>query len=230
MGFFDLFRSEEEKREIQRRKEAERQSRRVQYKHDLKDKIGKETIRVTSNRRVLPLVEVGEEFPLGVKGMIPVVTEYKEKGHRCYVFATQSVRRRLLDELGHVNELLDAASSLSGHEFGAINSFEFDLKDPNGWGFTRVDHRPLTRSGGVSRTPLKVRFETSVDTCSPGSYSGIIDYKRDGTMAKLEVTDWASRTKVFKVIASSVRGTMVIKSVTKLGQQADEGEVLYAAD
>ena len=75
MGFFDLFRSEEEKREIQRRKEAERQSRRVQYKHDLKDKIGKETIRVTSNRRVLPLVEVGEEFPLGVKGMIPVVTE-----------------------------------------------------------------------------------------------------------------------------------------------------------
>ena len=54
MGFFDLFRSEEEKREIQRRKEAERQSRRVQYKHDLKDKIGKETIRVA----------IGEFYPL----------------------------------------------------------------------------------------------------------------------------------------------------------------------
>lgn len=231
MGFLDLFRSEEEKREVQDRRAAELRKRRDESERVFKEKIGNETVRVSSNRVIHPLVEEGEKFPCGVKGMIPIVTEYKGGvEHLCFGFAIEGDRKEMMNLIAQVNDVLDRASELSGHEFGMIDYLEFNMKDPCGWGFTRVDYAPLTRSGGVSKTPLRARFETSAVPCSEGSYSGLLDLKRDGSVAKIEVTEWSLNSSAYKVIASMLKGAIVVKSATKLGKRPSEGMILYSRD
>ena len=191
-----------------------------------KKNIGEDTIVISHNRTILPLVEEGKNFPLGTKRLLPVITKYGNGERKCFAFAVDYDQDRMRKELKEINKVLDEASKLCTHEFGQCLTLAFNIS-LGSWDFTRVEYAPYTSSGSRKTCPLRVRFESNQALCSPGSYSGIIDYKTDGYISKTEVTDWVDQTHVFKVVASFIRDEIKIKKIMQLGQTAGDEIMLY---
>lgn len=178
-------------------------------------------------REILDPVEDGEEFPLGVRGMRPVVTTYAGgKTNRCYAFTSEESCRKLEELTERINEILDEASGLSEHCFGTIETVEARPQD-EGFGFTRADYSPVTSSGNPSPTPLKVRLETSSVPCSVGSYSGTVSFTPAGELKKVEVTEWVTPHFAFRVTATLARGTFGVRKIEKLGETSNDSTVLF---
>lgn len=175
-------------------------------------------------RSVGDQVSVGAAFPLGVFGLLPVTTTYAGgKEVVCYAFTSQTVHA-IVECAEELNSLMDAASELSGHEFGSIETVQCTIT-PQGWGFCRVEYSPFTKTGSENKTPVKLYVETSEVTCDPGSYSGWVKYDEDGLAKQVEVTEWVSPSTAYKMKASRVKGKVVIKLVTQCGIE----EPLYKA-
>lgn len=183
------------------------------------------------SRRVLDAITTGEPFPRGLLNLQPVETLYRDGVHTCYAFTKESTDN-LIRELDFVNNVLDIASNMSGHEFGNIETVACTV--PSGfwessafWGFTRVDYTPTKKNGDPSPTPIRLRFETSQDLCSAGSYSGSVWFDPNGKVKRLEVTEWVTRNWVFKVKASMLKAGLKIKEVKE--SKDGESTVIYKA-
>ena len=191
-----------------------------------KPKVGVDTVRLSKNRVLGPCVSSGAAFPLGVYGMIPVITHYKELDHVCYMLHGDENIKRFEHESGIYNDLLDDASELSGHEFGQITTM-FAQAQPEGWGFTRIDFEPRKKDGSDNQTPLKVRLETTPRCCSPDSISGIITYSSDGSIKKAELTHWVSPLEPYRLTATRSRGKFAVRKVERLGETSKDNTLLW---
>lgn len=178
-------------------------------------------------REIGQKVTTGEVFPLGVKGCTEIRTIYKNgKDVVCYALDDPATQKNLRETIAEVNGLLDETSRLTGHEFGTITNIMGTPGDEL-WGYARIEYAPVTKSGSVNKTPVKLLIETSAALCSPGSYSGFVKYDMDGNMKQVEITEWKSNRECFKMKATRVRGEMKIKEATS--SRFDTQSVLYVS-
>lgn len=187
----------------------------------------------TPKRYFLDVETEGNTYPLGTKDLQGVVTEYSNGAKICHWFSTEESRQRLIDDAGLINGILDESSKLSGHPFELITQLQFtvlNVLEPgkSAWGFCRAEYNPVTPNGNVSKTPMKAYLETH-QAIEKGAISAIIHYGEDGSIKKIVVREYAEEFDVYQVNVSSVRGKLVIKSITNQDSQSTNSFVLYKA-
>lgn len=169
---------------------------------------GAELVELSPERSVDTLVESGETFPLGVRGLLPVVTARKKKGGSKTVFAfpcaagvpstDPQLARELADALGFLNTLLAEAADLSGFPFGEVACVQMGVPE-RGYGFTRVER---TRLDGPSAAPIHLRVETSDVPGAAGSLNAVLEYDRYGRVQHVLMTEYGEGGHVCRATAA----------------------------
>lgn len=160
-------------------------------------RFGVERVVLSEERCVEPLVERGETFPFGVRGMLPVSTVRRKKGGRKVVYAfpcaggvacagDDALSDELEDALAFLNALLGEAADLSGHGFGVLGAVVLGVPE-EGYGFTRVEE---SLADGRTATPVRLRVETSPKPGEPESLGAVVEYDRDGRVRHVLMSDF----------------------------------------
>lgn len=182
---------------------------------DDNEQYGKESIELTDKRRVDVIKEGDHRFPLGLDGLIPVITQ-RSKGPDRVVYAfplgeTDRLRsynnvkvdgyndksnsqveheyNELDTAIDLLNRLLAQAAELSKHPFGYVNGIRIAIPN-NGYGFTHVEHVPVDAHGDPSETPIHLCIETSKRPGACDSLSAVLEYNLQGSIQKVLMTEY----------------------------------------
>ena len=198
-------------------------------------RFGAEKVELSAERFVGLLEDEGEDFPFGVRGLLPVVTVRKKKGgyKTVYAFpftegtepANAELAQELSDALGFINLLLREATEASGHDFGQIGGIWLSIAE-KGYGFTRVEQ---VLSDGPNGAPIHLRVETSDKPGAPGTLSAVIEYDFDGYVRNVLMTEYAEDG--YSCYASAAidfaSGEIVVQKVAETPSAGAEAVELY---
>ena len=93
----------------------------------------------------------------------------------------------MCDAAGFVNQLLQEASELSGHEFGSIGALWLGVPK-RGYSFTRVEG---ACAEGARSAPFKLRLETSDLPQEPDPLSAVLEYDLHGYVRNVLMVEYA---------------------------------------
>ena len=176
-------------------------------------RFGEKRVNLAGNRQALPLMEKTERFPLGVKGLVPVVT-MKRGGTKetFYAFRDEEDEPALKSALDVVNSLLDDACDLCSHVFGSIDGALVTVP-AQGWGFTRVEYRPFDSRGNENDEPVRLTIETSDQPGSAESLEAVLHYDATGSVVRAWLDETARNGRTYRVTATRANGEMRVEKV-----------------
>ena len=159
---------------------------------------GSDFAELCAERGVDTLVEEGEAFPLGVRGLLPVVTSRKKKGgyKTVYAFrfaegepdAADETANELSQAIDFANVLIDEASDLSGYPFAPIDTVLIGIP-AEGYGFTRVEQMPLDENGNEPATPIHLQICASSDFGDAKTIEIVMEYDASGHLQNTLITE-----------------------------------------
>lgn len=196
---------------------------------------GENPVELLAERLVEPIVHDDERFPFGVDGLLPVVTERRKKGGSKTVYAfpfaegeppaDDPAAQELCDAADFVNRLLQEASELSGHEFGAIGALWLGIPK-RGYSFTRVE---AACAGETHSAPFKLRLETSDLPKEPDTLSAVIEYDRDGYVRNVLMVEYGEDGTSCRAMAAVDFScdSVCIRRVVQSDAQGNEAELYW---
>ncbi|NBJ67764.1 hypothetical protein [Adlercreutzia caecimuris] len=215
MGLFDFFRSKKTNEEA--------------------------TLSVSSAKRhLLPRVEKGDSFPLGVKGLRPLATEYIDEGVTCYIFDTDDSVNSLIELTEKINTIISEASDLIYRDLPPIEKLncsyrpELAFDGRSYWGFCRAEYSEKTRSGAPNKTPMKVYVETD-DSDDPLGVSAVVKIDTDGNINEAKINmrgseyyAWgdAPNLDLVRVTVGIIGGNLIIKKIDESNIYTDNSSVV----
>ena len=133
----------------------------------------------------------------------------------------------LLDAVYAINDMLDEAVELTGHQFGIVDAVRIGVPS-RGAGYTRVLLRPRG-DDGPSPTPVHLVVETSIDPGSPGSLTSIVRYDRSGHISTMLLTEYGEAGYWCRIEASvNYRShRLAVYKVEERDGRHPDGRLLY---
>ncbi len=205
---------------------------------------GGERVELSEKRWVLPLETEAPVFPLGVGGLLPVVTVRKDGSEKTVhafpcddgdvdemadALALHPALAALVDAVAFVNKMLVQAATLSGYPFGTLGGIETGVS-VSGWGFTRVDVVPLDAHGQPSASPLHLHIETTDEPGCPGSFNAVIEYDAEGNPAHLVMTEYDEEDMFTVRVDANVNektGKFSVRKVERINRYTRNKSLFY---
>lgn len=178
-------------------------------------------------------IEDGKEFPYGIKGLIPLDTNYQKESFRCYLFSAEN-SNTLVEAAEAVNTIINDAEQLIKitlprlTEINALPPKDLFTSEGSYWNFCRVEYSPTTKSGNENKLPLKLYLEVA-NTNDALTVSSVVYYDKEGATNKAKITcymrdHYAWRPAYLHLVtieAGTIRGTFLIKKITETRETSD---------
>ena len=196
---------------------------------------GENPVELSAERLVNPIVHNDEGFPFGVDGLLPVVTERRKKGGsktvNAFPFAEgeppadNPLAQELCDAVAFVNQLLEEAAELSGHEFGSIGALWLGIAK-RGYNFTRVE---ASCAAEAHSAPFNLRIETSDLPKEPDTLSVVLEYDPDGYVRNALMVEYGEDGASCRAMAALdfSSDTLRIRRVIQTDAQGVETELYW---
>lgn len=219
--------------------------------------LGAGEVELSETRRALPAVTDAPEFPRGVGGLVPILTNRRNKPEKTsYAFAFDASDQELESALGAVrltsggtssgtdgvsgplgglvgavalvNRMLMQARELSGHPFGYLDLVRAGVPE-TGWGFSRVEVVDRDAHGMPNLLPTRLFLETSLDPGSPDSLEAVVDYDREGEPGRLSLTERDLENRLTRVVVSMNErtGKLSVQKVEQGSGRGPDSRLLY---
>ena len=193
------------------------------------DRLGGRKTNLAGNRHALPASEKTERFPLGVLGLIPIVTARRGGSKEVvYAFKDEADDQALVDAAYAVNDCLQEAADRARHRFLVVDGIQIAVP-AQGWGFTRAEYSPFDKRGNPSDVPMRLHIETCSDPGAQGTLGATVDYNGNGNIVRVGVREYSEHGNYIQVIATFPYGSIRVEKVESVVASTGNARLLYKA-
>ena len=195
------------------------------------DRLGAKKVNLGGNRHVLPASEKTARFPLGVLGLLPVVTARRGGTKEVvYAFKDEADDEALVEAARAVNEALADASRCAGRPFLEVEAIQIAVPG-QGWGFTRAEYAPYDKRGNASAAPMRLHLETVAEPGGePGAdrtLSATVDYDGTGRIVRVGAREYRDHGNYYAVVATFPDGRAQVDKVEAVTAKTGHTKLVY---